>query len=301
MSKSNKNKGLGKGLSALLGDSAVVESLAAPRAQETDGVKTPASGEVMVAIEHIIPGPWQPRRDFDEKSLAELADSIAEHGVVQPLLVREGDSGQYELIAGERRWRAAQRAGLHKLPVLIRDADDNTATAIALIENIQRHNLNAIEEAAGYKDLMDKFDYTQAKLAKIVGKSRSHLANMMRLLELPDEVQAMLRDGRVTAGQMRPLIGHEDALSLARDIVKKGMSARQIETMLAQGRKQPQGDKSKTPPDAPSPDIKALEKELREQLGLDVALAFNETSQNGKITIKCRSLAQFDDIIERFK
>lgn len=300
--KANANKGLGKGLSSLLGDSAVVGSLtetAAPQHSDPAGTApVTMAGESMVGIEQISPGPWQPRRSFDEGSLKDLAASIRQHGVVQPLLVREkpGHDDAYELIAGERRWRAAQRAGLHELPVLIRDADDRMAAEIALIENIQRHDLNAIEEASGYSRLMKEFDYTQEKLATIIGKSRSHLANMMRLLNLPQDVQTMITGGLLSAGQARPLIGHDDASSLAKDVAARNMSARQVESMVA---RLTQPKSSEAVED--DTDLKALEAELREKLGINVALRFNSTSQKGRITIDCTTLDQFDEMVGKLK
>ncbi len=300
--KANANKGLGKGLSSLLGDSAVVGSLtetAAPQHSDPAGTApVTMAGESMVGIEQISPGPWQPRRSFDEGSLKDLAASIRQHGVVQPLLVREkpGHDDAYELIAGERRWRAAQRAGLHELPVLIRDADDRMAAEIALIENIQRHDLNAIEEASGYSRLMKEFDYTQEKLATIIGKSRSHLANMMRLLNLPQDVQTMITGGLLSAGQARPLIGHDDASSLAKDVAARNMSARQVESMVA---RLAQPKSSEAVED--DTDLKALEAELREKLGINVALRFNSSSQKGRITIDCTTLDQFDEMVGKLK
>ena len=300
--KANANKGLGKGLSSLLGDSAVVGSLtetAAPQHSDPAGTApVTMAGESMVGIEQISPGPWQPRRSFDEGSLKDLAASIRQHGVVQPLLVREkpGHDDAYELIAGERRWRAAQRAGLHELPVLIRDADDRMAAEIALIENIQRHDLNAIEEASGYSRLMKEFDYTQEKLATIIGKSRSHLANMMRLLNLPQDVQTMITGGLLSAGQARPLIGHDDASSLAKDVAARNMSARQVESMVA---RLAQPKSSEAVED--DTDLKALEAELHEKLGINVALRFNSTSQKGRITIDCTTLDQFDEMVGKLK
>lgn len=300
--KSNKNKGLGKGLSSLLGDSAAVASLrdapAAPMAS-TDGSAAadnqPAvSGTIAVAITSITPSRWQPRQRFDDDALAELVTSIRHHGVVQPLLVRPHPekSGEYELIAGERRWRAAQQAGLHELPVLVRDADDQMAAEIALIENVQRHDLSVIEEAAGYRRLMEDFGYTQEKLAQIVGKSRSHLANTMRLLTLPQPVLDMITDGQVTGGQMRPLIGRDDAVSLARSVAARGMSARQVEAMVAR--------LDKPAPESPAIDanIAEIEKKLAEKHGLDIAIRFNSEKGSGKITISCTSLEQFDAMIE---
>ena len=300
--KANANKGLGKGLSSLLGDSAVVGSLTetgAPQHSDPAGTApVTMAGESMVGIEQISPGPWQPRRSFDEGSLKDLAASIRQHGVVQPLLVREkpGHDDAYELIAGERRWRAAQRAGLHELPVLIRDADDRMAAEIALIENIQRHDLNAIEEASGYSRLMKEFDYTQEKLATIIGKSRSHLANMMRLLNLPQDVQTMITGGLLSAGQARPLIGHDDASSLAKDVAARNMSARQVESMVA---RLAQPKSSEAVED--DTDLKALEAELREKLGINVALRFNSSSQKGRITIDCTTLDQFDEMVGKLK
>ena len=300
--KANANKGLGKGLSSLLGDSAVVGSLtetAAPQHSDPAGTApVTMAGESMVGIEQISPGPWQPRRSFDEGSLKDLAASIRQHGVVQPLLVREkpGHDDAYALIAGERRWRAAQRAGLHELPVLIRDADDRMAAEIALIENIQRHDLNAIEEASGYSRLMKEFDYTQEKLATIIGKSRSHLANMMRLLNLPQDVQTMITGGLLSAGQARPLIGHDDASSLAKDVAARNMSARQVESMVA---RLAQPKSSEAVED--DTDLKALEAELREKLGINVALRFNSSSQKGRITIDCTTLDQFDEMVGKLK
>lgn len=296
--KQNKNKGLGKGLSSLLGDSAVIDSLTEATPPRSPATPSDAAGESIVAIDRISPGPWQPRRQFDETGLEDLATSIRQHGVVQPLLVRPkpGAAEAYELIAGERRWRAAQRAGLHELPVVVRDADDRVAAEIALIENIQRRDLSAIEEAAGYARLMQEFDYTQEKLAAVIGKSRSHLANTLRLLNLPESVQAMINDGAVTAGQVRPLIGRDDAESLAREVASKGMSARQVETLVARlDRPKPEAD-----PEI-NADLKALQASLSEKHGIAIALAFNAASQKGQITIKCQSLDQFDAMVEKLK
>ena len=299
--KASKSKGLGRGLSSLLGDSAVVDSLKESTPPASPGRAAapagPASGQTMVAIERIHPGPWQPRSRFDEDGLKELAASISQHGVVQPLLVRPkpGKPGEMELIAGERRWRAAQRAKLHELPVLVRDVDDRTAAEIALIENIQRFDLNAIEEAAGYSRLMEEFDYTQEKLARIVGKSRSHLANTIRLLNLPDDVRAMIGAGRLSAGQARPLIGRRDASALARKVSAKAMSARQVETMIKRLEKP-----APKRPEADS-DLEALEQELREALGVDVDLRFDQPSQKGSITLKAQTLDQFDSLVDKLK
>lgn len=292
--KSNKNKGLGKGLSSLLGDRAAVASLQETAAPATsDLAAITESGSVQVPITAIVPGPWQPRRRFDEAALADLAMSVAQHGIVQPLLVRPSpnNKGEYELIAGERRWRAAQQAGLHDLPVLIRDADDQMAAEIALIENIQRHDLSVIEEAAGYRRLMEDFGYIQEDLARIIGKSRSHLANTMRLLNLPHAVQDMLAEGVVTAGQVRPLIGHDDAESLARTIATKGLSARQAEALVSRR------DKPKPAAAPVDANIADLESKLTARHGLNIAITFNPDKGQGRISISCNTLEQFDAMI----
>ena len=291
--KASKNKGLGKGLSSLLGDSAVVDSLR----ESTPGAAAAGGGQSTIAIERIHPGPWQPRSRFDEAGLKELAASIRQHGVVQPLLVRPkpGKSGEVELIAGERRWRAAQIAGVHELPVLVRDADDRVAAEISLIENIQRFDLDAVEEAAGYNRLMEEFGYTQEKLAKIVGKSRSHLANTLRLLNLPKEVKGMIGEGKLSAGQARPLVGRADAAKLARKVAAQGMSVRQVEAMVRKADK-PAAAKPKA-----DSNLAALEKELREALGVAVDLSFNPLSERGSITLKARTLDQFDGLVAKLK
>ena len=296
--KTGKNKGLGRGLSSLLGDSAVVESLK----ESTSGAAAGAgsrggAGRDTVAIERIHPGPWQPRSRFDETGLNELAASIRQHGVVQPLLVRPkpGKSGDLELIAGERRWRAAQIAGIHELPVLVRDADDQAAAEISLIENIQRFDLDAVEEASGYSRLMEEFGYTQEKLAGIVGKSRSHLANTLRLLTLPKVVRGMIGEGKLSAGQARPLVGRADAAALARKVAARGMSVRQVEAMVRKADK-PAPAKAKR-----DSNIKALEKELREALGVGVELSFNPSSERGSITLKARTLDQFESLVAKLR
>ena len=292
--RKSKNKGLGRGLSSLLGDAAVVDTLK-DSTSAGQGTRKAGPGESLVPIEKIHTGPWQPRSRFDEDALKELAASIRQHGVVQPLLVRPkpGKPGEVELIAGERRWRAAQLAGVHELPVLVRDADDRLAAEIALVENIQRFDLNAIEEAAGYSRLMEEFGYTQEKLAKIVGKSRSHLANTLRLLNLPKAVKGMVGEGKLTAGQARPLVGRKDAAALARKVASKGMSAREVEKMIKRIEKP-----APSRPVADS-DLKALEKKLRDSLGVDVGLTYNPSNQSGSIKLKPKTLEQFDSLVDR--
>jgi len=289
-----QTKGLGRGLSSLLGDSAVLASVKETPAADSAAAIAPGDA-TRLDIAKITPGPWQPRQMFDEVGLEDLAASIAQHGIIQPLLVRPDPTapGRYQLIAGERRWRAAQKAGIHEVPVVIRRASDQDASEIALIENIQRRDLSVIEEAEGYRQLMEQFGYTQEKLAKVLGKSRSHLANTLRLMALPSSVQDMLKDGRVTAGQIRPLIGHPQAENLAREVLNKGLSARQVEALC---RRQAQPPKRKIPKSA---DIKALEKELSDRTGLAIDIRYNEDKQKGQIRIICESLDQFEAMIDR--
>lgn len=285
-------KGLGKGLTALLGDSAAITTMGIKMSEQGHGNQnfqdnvSPKS----LPIEKMVSGPYQPRIMFDEKNLHDLAESIKQHGIVQPLLVRpSGDL--YEIIAGERRWRAAQIAGLHDVPVIIRTASDKMAAEIAMIENIQRDDLSPIEEAEGYRRLIEDFSYTQDVLAGVIGKSRSHLANMMRLLNLPEKVKNYVHSQDLTIGQARPLIGHKDVEDLADVVLAKGLNARQVEALVAR-------DKNPKPPIArKSADLAALEKELREIMGLEIAIKYNESNETGSILIKTATLEQFEHII----
>ena len=291
-------KGLGRGLSSLLGDAAPA---LAP--ETAGGAKPVAAGgprptEVrLVPVEWINPGPWQPRRIFDKAALEELAQSMAENGIVQPILVRPNPAkeGRFELIAGERRWRAAQMARLHDIPTIIRELSDKQASEFSLIENIQRQDLTAIEEARGYRALIEAHSYTQDDLAQIVGKSRPHIANMMRLLNLPDEVHNMILQGKLTAGQARPLIGHEDAVALAKQVVEQGLSAREVERLA---RHEAAAEKPSKKPEKSS-DIKALEKKARDVLGLRLAVDWDEASEKGAIKFTVSSFAQLDMILEK--
>ena len=295
-------KGLGKGLSALLGDNAAVASISATsKGSGKVASKTPSpeaeavfAGAQIAQIDTISPNPYQPRVHFDEESLNDLVESIKQHGIVQPLLVRPAGKG-YELIAGERRWRAAQIAGLHDVPIVEREADDQMAAEIAMIENIQRHDLSIIEEAEGYRRLIEEFKYTQDALASVIGKSRSHLANTMRLLNLPDAVRKSLGEDRLTAGQVRPLIGREDAEALAKLVEAKAMSARQVEALVASQ------DKPERPKQERSSDLVALEQDLASSTGFDIAIQFNAKQEKGSITIKANDLDQFDAIIAKLK
>jgi ParB family chromosome partitioning protein len=275
---------LGRGLAALIGDMATVEGA---RVTESGGVKR-------LPVEFIIANRANPRRTFDDDQLEELTNSIREKGVMQPLLVRPSeDPNIFELIAGERRWRASQRAGLHDVPVIVRDVDDKEALELAIIENVQRADLNPLEEAMGYGQLIEQFDYTQQDLAQVIGKSRSHVANTLRLLKLPEDVRGMVASGSLTAGHARTLITAEDPATLAQQIVSGGLSVREAEALSQQrdiaGVKKPVG--TQTSRDA---DTVALERRLSDALGLSVSLAHG--ANGGKIEIRYKTLEQLDAI-----
>jgi ParB family chromosome partitioning protein len=249
-------------------------------------------GQRMVPLAALKASRFNPRRDFSEEQLEELAASIRERGLVQPLVVRPAKGGgeTYEIVAGERRWRAAQLAQLHELPVVVRTLSDQESIEIAIIENVQREDLNSIEEAEGYKLLMDGHDYTQEDLARVIGKSRSHLANTLRLLKLPDSVQHLVRAGELSAGHARALIGRADAAALAARIVKEGLTVRQVEA-LSQGRA-PAKAKPRRSKDA---DTRAAEAELADALGLDVEIRAGR-GETGELRIRYASLDQLEDV-----
>ena len=292
------NKGLGRGLSSLLGDAAPMAAVESGSAVQTAAISTGRASEVrLVPVEWINPGPWQPRRIFDRDALEELAQSMTENGMVQPILVRPNPAkeGRYQLIAGERRWRAAQIAKLHDVPTIIRELSDKQAAELSLIENIQRQDLSAIEEARGYRSLIEAHEYSQEALASIVGKSRSHIANMMRLLNLPDEVHEMILSGALTAGQARPLIGHEEALALAKHVVEKGLSAREVERLA----RHEMAHKASGQKLEKTADIKALEKKARDLLGVKVAVDWDESREKGAIKLSVSNFGQLDMILEK--
>jgi len=294
MGNSNKPKrGLGRGLSALMADTNI------SAASGNDQGKNPKPADTRLPIEKLRPNPDQPRRDFKQSELDELAASIREKGVIQPLLVRpeRNHPGLFQIIAGERRWRAAQLANLHEVPVLIRELDDIEVLEIAIIENIQRADLNPIEEAAGYRHLMDRFGHTQEKLAEALGKSRSHIANLLRLLNLPEDVLGYIREGKLTAGHARALVSAEDPSKLARKIVSGGMSVRQAEK-LAQNRL---GEKKKTneSKQVKDADTKALEQDLSASLGLSIAINHKTGGQSGSVTIRYENLDQLDELCQQ--
>ena len=293
-----KPRGLGRGLSSLLGDAGVAAGVSQNSGTEAKGAAAAPSGLTELPIEWINSGPWQPRRRFDTESLSELAESIRSKGLVQPVLVRPraGTANRYELIAGERRWRAAQMAQLHNIPAIIRELSDEEAYELALIENIQRADLSAIEEAEGYRQLIDSFGYTQEQLSQIIGKSRSHIANLMRLLGLPDAVRDMIVDGRLTMGQARPLIGQDDCLALACQIADKGLSARQAEALVAKPRQARAGG---TPKPAKSADLEGIEAALKGKLGLNLDIDWNERSGTGRMTVRFTTLEQMDQVMAK--
>jgi ParB family chromosome partitioning protein len=286
-------RGLGRGLSSLLGDNAIAQATAAPATASGS-----IAGVQQIPVEWINVGPWQPRRRFEREPLQELAASIKEKGIVQPILLRPDpkNASRYQLVAGERRWRAAQLAKLHQVPAIIRDLAETDCYEIALIENIQRSDLTVIEEAQGYQKLLDTNRYTQDQLAGLIGKSRSHVANLLRLLGLPEAVQSMLLDRQLTMGQARPLIGHPKAEALARTIIAKQLSARQAEA-LAKGAPASTG-KAGAAAQKPA-DIRALEQTASQKLGLTLRIDWNESKECGKVTIDCRSLDQMTDFLAK--
>ncbi|WP_353198195.1 ParB/RepB/Spo0J family partition protein [Sandarakinorhabdus sp.] len=282
MAETKKKSGLGRGLSALLDD------IAAPPSVDSPNV-------VRLSIADIAANPDQPRRHFDEQAMAELVASVRAHGILQPILVRPY-RGRHQIIAGERRWRAAQVAGLHEVPVVVRPLDDRQVSEIALIENIQRADLNAIEEARGYQRLIAEHGHTQMVLADIVGKSRSHIANLLRLLDLPAGVQALVETGALSMGHARALVGAADAQALAERVVRQGLSVRALEQQLAGGR-----TKAGAPAPVPAsdPNSEALESQLAEALGMPVALQVAPGASSGSLTIRFADLDQLDMLCAR--
>jgi ParB family chromosome partitioning protein len=282
-----ERKGLGRGLSALLADVATVEE--APRQA---GRFAPADA---VPIDRIRANPNQPRRDFDEKELEDLAASIREKGVIQPLILRPRPDGGYEIVAGERRWRAAQLAGLHELPAVVRDLSDSEMLELAIIENVQRADLNPLEEAQGYRQLMDRFGHTQERLAEALGKSRSHIANLLRLLTLPDAVLELVRGGKLTAGHARALVTATNPESLARQVVDRDLSVRQTEqlTRTATG---PAARPAPRP--AKDADTRALEEDLTAALKLEVSIEHRPGQQAGELRIRYATLEELDGLCQ---
>jgi ParB family chromosome partitioning protein len=281
-----RKRGLGMGLSALLGGDA--ELLRAP---------PPAAGS-SVPIELLAPSPLQPRRHFAEDELEALAESIRARGVMQPLLVRPvvGDARRYEIVAGERRWRAAQRAGVHELPVVVYALSDREALEVALLENVQRQDLSPIEEADGYRRLIDEFGHTQAELASALGKSRSHIANLLRLLGLPPSVRSLLDEGALSAGHARALLMARDAGAMAKTVLDKGLNVRQTERLVQADKREPGRSRRSPHKDA---DTRALERQLSARIGLKVTL--KPAGNGGTLTIDYHTLDQLDAVIARLR
>lgn len=282
----NKRRNLGRGLSALLGESGDDYS-------QLDRVR----GTKAVAIEQLRPGKFQPRRHFAQEDMEALIASVREKGILQPILVRRdpADPNRYEIIAGERRWRAAQAAQLHEIPVLVRDLSDSDALEVALIENVQRQDLSPLEEAEGYSRLMAEFSHTQEGLAQAIGKSRSHIANTLRLMNLPEEVKKFLETGALTAGHARALLNLSDPVAAAKQVVRDGLSVRQTEQLGQEIKGKGKFDAGKPP--AKDADTRALEKRLSEALGLKVEL--KDKGRGGNLIISYRDPDQLQSVIDR--
>ncbi|MGR9165873.1 ParB/RepB/Spo0J family partition protein [Rhizobium leguminosarum] len=277
---------LGRGLAALIGE------MDQPVPVEAERI---ISADRMIPIEFVSRNPRNPRRFFDDAELHDLASSIRQHGIVQPIVARTMSRDRYEIIAGERRWRAAQLAGLIEIPVIVRDVDDKTALEIAIVENVQRADLNALEEALGYEQLIAEYGYTQNDLGEIIGKSRSHVANSLRLLKLPDPVRDLLAAGSLSAGHARALVSTSDPASLARTIVAKGMSVRDAEKLAQNNIKaQSEPQQAALRRDQKDSDTLALERTLSDALGLEVAI--NHKAGGGQIKISYKSLEQLEEI-----
>jgi len=288
MAEEMPRRRLGRGLAALIGD------VGAEPILET---RRPAPPKTL-PVGFLSPNPRNPRKDFDSSELDDLAASVRERGVVQPILVRPvpGGVNAYEIIAGERRWRAAQKVGLHEVPVLVLEATDREALELAIIENVQRTDLNALEEALGYQQLVDEHGYSQGQLGEVIGKSRSHIANTLRLLKLPESVQHYVRSGQLSAGHARTLVTLADPEAAARRIVEAGMSVREAEALAETGRRKAGGKRQPTAKDA---DTRALEKALSDTLGL--AVAINHKPGGGELRIRYKTLEQLDDVCRRLK
>jgi ParB family transcriptional regulator, chromosome partitioning protein len=279
---------LGRGLASLIGE--------APNAEQ----RLPLNGDHrLISIDQLRPGAFNPRRDFDEAELAELAQSLRSKGLVQPIIARPDPArGGYEIVAGERRWRAAQRAALHTVPVIVRELSDQEAAEFALVENVQRTDLNPIEEATGYHELIGRFGYTQETLAELIGKSRSHLANTLRLLKLPEEVQALVRAGKLMAGHARALVGRSDAEALARRIIDQDLNVRAVEAIVTEGEdgRQPRGAGRRVA--GKDTDTLAFEKDMSDSLGLRVEIKPG-SGESGTLTIRYGNFDQLDYIRTR--
>jgi ParB family chromosome partitioning protein len=275
---------LGRGLASLIGEPASNRPAIAPEGEQR-----------LVPTAELRPSQFNPRKDFRDEELAELAESIRAKGLVQPIIVRPGDGGGYEIVAGERRWRAAQKAGLHKVPVIARELSDKEVLELAIIENVQRADLNAIEEATGYRELIERFDYSQEQLSDIIGKSRSHVANTLRLLKLPEGVRTLVQDGKLTAGHARALVGREDAAALARRIIDEGLNVRAVEAIVQAEDNDDATSSSGRRVREKDADTRAFERELRDLLDLSVEIK-RGAGESGNLIIKYANFEQLDHI-----
>ena len=276
-----ENKKLGRGLSSLFSGDSNLET---------------KNNLMHISISSISANTNQPRKKFDKSELEELALSIRSQGILQPIVVRKKDENMYEIIAGERRWRAAQLAGLHEVPAIIKEMKDNEVIQAALIENIQRENLNSVEEAKAYRGILENNEITPEKLSSLVGKSRSHISNMVRLLELDQKILEYIQDGKLSMGHARSLIGVPNALELAKEIIEKKLSVREVEKNTSKYKKSKQKIKY-----SKDPNILDLEKELSEKIGLKTSIQFNEEGSSGSITLYYSDLEQLDNIMKRLK
>jgi ParB family chromosome partitioning protein len=279
-----KKRGLGRGLDALFDDN------------EEGGLGSGSTRRFVLGVDQLEPNPSQPRQEFKEQHINELAESISTHGLLQPILVRpvEGSDDKYQIIAGERRWRASQVAQLHEVPVIIKNLDDSETLQIALIENLQREDLNPLEEASSYRNLVERFGFSQERLAAVIGKSRSHIANTIRLLSLPDKVQTYVWEGKLSAGHGRALLGAKDPEALAKEVIAKGLNVRETEKLAAEFSAKPRKEKASKGKD---PDTIALEEEVANALGMRVNIDMK--GEGGSLKVTFESLDQLDDILHR--
>ena len=288
MEKKTERRGLGRGLSALMADVRLDRAPGAPG-------DTPPRPDMMMPTDRLVPNPDQPRRHFDKGALEDLADSIRQKGVIQPLIVRPAaQSGQYEIVAGERRWRAAQLARLHEVPVLVRELSDTEVLEIAIIENVQRADLSPVEEALAYRQLMDRFGHTQEKIAEALSRSRSHIANTLRLLSLPEEVQNMLGVGTLTAGHARALITVPNAVELAQKVVGRGLSVRETEDLVRKSATAKIARRRTAGPKEKDADTRAIEADLSAGLGMSVSIEHEPGGERGRMVIGYYSLDDLD-------
>lgn len=310
MSDGVRPRGLGRGLSALLGEPVRTDAArpaAQPHARNVfelpQSAQPPAanaeSGPRQIPIDLVGRNPQQPRKHFDESELEELAGSIRTHGVLQAILVRPTAGGKFEIVAGERRWRAAQRAGLHAIPAVVRELNEVEVLEIAIVENVQRTDLNPIEEAQGFHALIERFGRTQLDIAEAVGKSRPHIANLLRLLQLPDDLQDMVRDGRLSAGHARAILTAPDPRGLALRVINEGLNVREIERLAQRAKDEKHGPRVSHAGEGKSADTRALEQSLANALGLDVVIT--EKGAGGELKIAYKTIEQLDDVLRRLR